>query len=117
MSAINKIYSNDLGISFFWKRDECISTPKIQLVFRDIGFLLSLPELKDFSDSCSATINSSCCSQCENPQHCRSLLLRTPSDKIDLAVNRQELYQIRELINGTIYRVELKYWTRNLCLN
>lgn len=117
MSAIEKIYSNELGISFFWKKDKHISTPKIQLVFRDIGFLLSLHELKDFSDSCSAAINSNCCSQCKSSQNCRSLLLRTPSDKIDLAVNRKELHQIRELINSTIYRVELKYWIKDMCLN
>ena len=117
MNAIDKIYSNELGISFFWKKDKHASTPKIQLIFRDIGFLLSLPELKDFSDSCRATINSNCCNQCKNSQHCRSLLLRTPSDKIDLAVNRQELYQIQELINSTIYRVELKHWVQNICLN
>ena len=117
MCAIDKIYSNEMGISFFWKRETKVPTPRIQLVFRDIGFLLTLNELKDFSDSCTATIQTQCCSQCHDPQNCRSLLLRTPSNIIDLAVSREEVYQILELINGTIMRVEIKTWGNNLSLN
>ncbi len=117
MNAIDKIYSNTFGISFFWKKDTHNIMTKVQLVFRDIGFLLTLSELKDFSDSCAVTIQSQCCADCKDPQHCRSLLLRTPSDKIDLAVSRHELDQIQELINETIFKVELKNWIQNLCLN
>ncbi|TSE06406.1 hypothetical protein [Aquimarina algiphila] len=117
MSAIDKIYSNELGISFFWKQENHISIPRVQLVFKDIGFLLSLNELKDFSSACITTLQSQCCSQCKDTQHCRSLLLNTPSDKIDLAVNKEELLQIQELINGTIYKVELQNWMNNLPLN
>ncbi|MDY8135181.1 hypothetical protein [Aquimarina sp. 2201CG5-10] len=117
MSAIDKIYSNDFGISFFWKKEVHSPSSKVQLVFRDIGFLLTLNELKDFSDSCTSTMQSQCCSQCPNPDGCKSLLLRTPSDKIDLAVNTKELQQIQELINGTIFRIELKHWIKNVSLN
>ncbi|WP_062053875.1 hypothetical protein [Aquimarina longa] len=116
MNAIDKIYSNELGISFFWKQEEHILKPKVQLIFKDIGFLLTLNELKDFSNSCITAINDQCCSQCKNTQ-CRPLLLKTPSDKIDLAVSKKELHQIQELITGTIFRVELKYWIKNLSLN
>lgn len=107
---IHKIYNNDIGISFFWKKEIRTITPKVQLIFRDIGFLLTLNELKDFSESCINTIESQCCSECKDPLHCRSLLLRTPSEKIDIAVSREEIHQILELINGTIFRVELRHW-------
>ncbi|WP_109302164.1 hypothetical protein [Aquimarina sp. AU474] len=117
MNAIDKIYSNEMGISFFWKKEMNMAMPRVQLVFRDIGFLLTLNELKDFSDACSTTIQSHCCKECQDPQHCKSLLLRTPSDKIDLAVNREEIHQIQELINGTIFRIELKLWVKELSLN
>lgn len=117
MNPIDKIYSNQVGISFFWKRETHVSIPRVQLVFREIGFLLSINELKDFSDSCITTKETQCCDECVDPQNCRSLLLRTPSEKIDLAVNREELDQIHELINGTIFRVELKNWVKNLCFN
>ncbi|MFC5047875.1 hypothetical protein ACFSTE_00520 [Aquimarina hainanensis] len=117
MSAIDKIYSNNFGMSFYWKKEMETSIPKIQLIFRDIGFLLTLNELKDFSHFCEKTVASHCCSQCPGQEHCRSLLLRTPSNKIDLAVSKSEIHQIHELINGTIFRVELKTWVKNLSLN
>ncbi|MEW7289723.1 hypothetical protein [Aquimarina sp. 2304DJ70-9] len=117
MNAIDKIYSNKVGISFFWKREMRDAIPKVQLVFRDIGFLLNLSELKDFSDFCAITMQSQCCADCKDPKNCRSLLLRTPSDKIDLAVSKDELDQIQELINETILKVELQNWIKGLCLN
>ncbi len=117
MGAIDKIYSNEVGISFFWNKNTSSNIPKIQIVFRDIGFLLTLNELKDFSDSCIVTKHSECCGHCTNHQECKSLLLRTPSDKIDLAVNKKELQQFHELISGTIFRIEMKKWIKNLCLN
>ncbi len=117
MNAIDKIYSNQMGISFFWKRETQTDMPKVQLVFRDIGFLLSLNELKDFSDSCMTTMQSQCCAECQDIGNCRSLLLRTPSEKIDLAVSKDEVQQIHELINGTIFRIELKHWIKNCSQN
>ncbi|WP_378179729.1 hypothetical protein [Aquimarina sp. SS2-1] len=116
MSAIDKIYNNKIGISFFWKQQQSTGCPKVQLVFRDIGFLLTLNELKDFSDACRITEQSQSCDQC-NHQKCRSLLLRTPSDKIDLAISKDELEQIQELINGTIFRIELQHWVTTSGLN
>ncbi|MFD2563393.1 hypothetical protein [Aquimarina rubra] len=117
MSAIDKIYSNKVGISFFWKQQKPMGSPKVQLVFRDIGFLLTLNELKDFSDACRITEQSQCCNQCSDHQNCRSLLLRTPSDKIDLAISKDELELVQELINGTIFRVELQHWVTTSGLN
>jgi len=117
MNAIDKIYSNEIGISFFWKRETYIKIPKVQLVFREIGFLLTLNELKDFSDFCVVTKQSQCCADCKDPKNCRSLLLRTPSEKIDLAISRDELDQIQELITETILKVELQFWVRERCLN
>ncbi|WP_025743665.1 hypothetical protein [Aquimarina pacifica] len=117
MNAIDKIYSNELGISFYWKQEKKDKIPRIQVVFRDVGFLLTLNELKDFSDACLVTIRTQGCGQCAQSKHCRSLLLRTPSDKVDMAVSRQELDQIQELIVGTIFRIELNYWVKNVSFN
>lgn len=117
MSAIDKIYSNKVGISFFWKKQQVTNSPKVQLVFRDIGFLLTLNELKDFLETCRITDESQCCDQCSDARNCRSLLLRTPSDKIDLAVSKEELEQVQELIHGTIFRIEMQHWITNTGLN
>jgi len=120
MSSFTKIYHNTIGISFYWKKkDPSTSTPKIQLVFRDIGFLLTLEELKDFSHACAITTESQVtgCPQCKTANSCRTLLLRTPSSKIDLAVSPDELIHISELINRTIFKVELNDWITMLSFN
>ena len=117
MSAIDRIYSNDVGISFFWRKGQATITPKIQLVFRDIGFLLTLYELKDFSEACRITIESQCCNSCSDHKNCRSLLLRTPSEKIDLAVGKEELALFHELIQATIFKIELQNWIEISSLN
>jgi len=117
MSAIDKIYSNEVGISFFWKREQSKISPKMQLIFRDIGFLLTLNELRDFSDACKSTQESNYCNSCKDAKNCRSLLLRTPSEKIDLAISTYELDLLQELIQATIFKVELKHWIATSSLN
>lgn len=116
MNAIDKIFSNKIGISFYWKK-EALNSQKVQLVFRDIGFLLTLNELKDFSDHCAITLQYKCCDHCNNSQHCRTLLLRTPSEKIDLAVSKNELEHIVELIHATIFKIEMHQWINKSSFN
>ena len=119
MSAIEKIYANDIGISFFWKNqtNQSFDNRKVQIIFRDTGFLLNLDELKMFSKHCAQAIATNNCTNCQHHKNCRNLLLRTPSDKIDLAVSSVELEQIKTLLNETIFKVELKQWLGSICLN
>lgn len=117
MNAVNKIYSNTIGMSFYWQQKLDTSLQKIQIVFCNTGFLLSFYELKDFAFFCESSLKTQACDTCKSTTTCKNLLLRTPSDKIDLAVSREELMQIQELINGTIFRMEMKQWVTSLCLN
>ncbi|MFL1894576.1 hypothetical protein ACJRPK_02670 [Aquimarina sp. 2-A2] len=117
MNTVDKIYSNEVGMSFYWTQERKAPLPKIQLVFRNTGFLLSLNELKDFSSFCASSLSTQNCNACKEHSSCKTFLLRTPSDKIDLAVSSDELIQIQELINGTIFRIEMKQWITSLCLN
>ena len=82
-----------------------------------MGFLLTLNELKDFFNTCGIAKESIGCSQCEKNRKCRSILLKTPSDKIDLAVSEDELEQIQELIAGTVFKLDLKQWVFHTGLN
>ncbi|WP_378186175.1 hypothetical protein ACE939_13765 [Aquimarina sp. W85] len=117
MSTIDKIYSNSIGMSFYWKEKLETSLPKIQIVFCNTGFLLSFYELKDFATFCHDSMKTAPCASCDKKNKCRNLLLRTPSDKIDLAVNREELQQIERLINETIFRIEKRRWITSPCPN
>ncbi|RZS99503.1 DUF6686 family protein [Aquimarina brevivitae] len=116
MSTFQKIYSNAIGISFFWNQHTEVKD-KVQLVFRDTGFLLTLAELQEFSSYCVQVLSTTGCEHCKHSDQCRNLLLRTPSSKIDLAVNKQELVDIQELINQTIMAVQLKKWFSSICPN
>ncbi|MDR6299731.1 DUF6686 family protein [Mesonia maritima] len=112
MEDIAFIYRNNFGLAFFWKNKR----DKIQVVFRNTGFYLSLQELKDFQNNVLETVNQQCCANCKTSRKCRSLLLKTPSRKIDLAVNREELEEINELLGGTIFKLEKRNYLKN-CAN
>ncbi len=109
MQGINKIYSNEIGISFYWKNPSPSDAYKIQLIFRDIGFLLTIEELRFFANSCQLTYTSHTCADCKLGNDCRNLLLKTPSDKIDIAVSINELDQIMNLLDHTILKAEVDF--------
>ncbi|GGZ43263.1 DUF6686 family protein [Mesonia mobilis] len=104
MKDIEIIYKNEFGISFQWKSKR----EKVQVVFKDTGFLLSLEEIKIFQKNVLQVEAEQCCQNCEYSRSCRSLLLKTPSQKIDLAVSLDELDQINELLGATIFKLETK---------
>ncbi len=68
---------------------------------------------KNFKILVTQSLQEACCNNCKQNTHCRSLLLKTPSEKIDLAVNREELTQIKQLLNGTIFKVEQKEFLKH----
>ncbi|WP_121666034.1 DUF6686 family protein [Mesonia aquimarina] len=102
MEDLQFIYRNNFGLAFFWKN----KGDKIQVVFRNTGFYLNLEELRIFQQHVLETTNQQCCENCRTSRKCRSLLLRTPSEKIELAVNSEELEDINELLGGTIFKLE-----------
>ena len=112
MEDIQFIYRNDFGLAFYWKKKQA----KIQVVFRNTGFYLNLEELKIFQQQVLETTNQQCCENCRTSRKCRSLLLKTPSQKIDLAVNREELEEINELLGGTIFKLEQRNYLKT-CVN
>ena len=117
MNAIDKIYGNEIGVAFYWKNEYQKKSNKIQLILKDMGFLLSIDELKKFSYACTIAKDSKHCSCNDISGSCNTLLLRTPSQNVDLAVTKVELNYIETLINHTIFEVELKGWIKNMPLN
>lgn len=110
MNDINPIYQNDFGIAFQWKKEKPSQSKKVQVIFRDIGLLLTSGELRHFSKCIAETLESGkdhLCNDCKVKGSCRSLLLNTPAHQISFAVSYQEAVEIRDLINGTMFRLEL----------
>lgn len=114
MEEIIKIYENQIGISFCWKHSSSLLT---QVIFRDIGFHLTEDELELFLDKIVDSKTQNKCSECDLGEHCRSLLLQTPSNKVSLAVSFIELNQIEELLKGTLFQIRLNNYLNEICKN
>lgn len=106
---MTQIYGNDFGMAFYWNRTDEVKFVKIQLVFKETGFHLSLKELEIFSGLISESLaQSNKCKDCHAKENCNRFLLRTPAKQIDLAVSILELAEIKDLVEGTIFNVKLQ---------
>lgn len=109
MSIMTKIYCNSLGIAFYWNQINQENVDKIQLVFKETGFNLNLSELEYFVqliDDSQSKISK--CTECKTNLDCHRFLLQTPAKQIDLAVSKQELKAIKDLVNGTVFLLKMK---------
>ena len=115
---IYKIYHNTFGIAFKWKiSSETKRQDKIQLVFRDMGFYLSEREIKTFYSYINQLKGEKACSCCANEKNTKCILLKTPSEKVDIAVNLIELKQLKDLIRGTLFQLSLNQLITDICRN
>jgi hypothetical protein len=110
------IYNNEYGVSFQWKRNNAKDIMKVQIVFRDTGMLLSKEELVQFSKNIKYTVaNKSLCNDCVNNDSCRALLIDFPAPQITFAVNIKELNGIQDLVEGTLFQLNLDNYLGGLC--
>ncbi|WP_276167642.1 hypothetical protein [Zobellia alginiliquefaciens] len=116
MEDINPIYHNPFGVAFQWKRNTVKDPKKVQIVFRDTGLLLTQSELLQFKKNieCTQKMNSPC-EECHQHDTCRSLLLDTPAPQITLAMNRTELDAVHDLIDGTLFQLNLDSYLNHMC--
>ncbi len=116
MQEIDPIYKNRFGMGFYWRKDRKTIKSAVQIIFRDTGFYLKKGEILYFMRMAEeAQKRYRCpypCSQCN-----RSILLKTPSKQVDLAVNRNELESICDLLKGVLFHIELEEYLYNLSLN
>jgi uncharacterized protein YjaZ len=118
MSDIRSIYHNDFGIAFQWKQDLAKNKHnQFQVIFRDTGFYLSLSKLEDFAKLVQQATNRNCYANCKASNNCRSILLKTPASMVDLAVSREELESISDLIEGTLFQIKLDRYLKDVCSN
>ncbi|WP_452598644.1 DUF6686 family protein [Pontimicrobium sp. MEBiC01747] len=113
-NEITKIYHNAFGIAFQWKHTSS-KQGKIQIVFRNMGFYLTPNEIRAFYKHVTEAQEPKNCSCCSVECNARTILLRTPSTKIDLAVNKQELADVHDLIKGTLFQLDLNNYLNNIC--
>ncbi|WP_159801179.1 hypothetical protein [Flavobacterium sp. MK4S-17] len=112
MKEIQQIYHNDFGVAFYWIKDNCVLTERIQVIFRETGFYLSEFQLQEFVAIMQSTCSDITCSGC-----CRKFLLKTPVQEIDLAVSVNELRQIKDLVEGALFHISLNHYLKDICKN
>lgn len=118
MREIEQIYHNNYGIAFYWKNGKEVISEKIQLVFKETGFYFTIQELIQFCDLIEdSMIENACCEACELKYSCHKFLLKTPCPQIDLAVSMTELKSIKDLIEGSIFKIELDEYVYGVGLN
>lgn len=108
MEEINLIYRNSFGIAFQWAQNSVNDKKKVQLVFRDTGLLITKKELMQFQKNIKCTMKSnSLCKDCQQNESCRALLLDTPASQVTLAMNQKELQDVSDLVEGTLFQLNL----------
>lgn len=117
MQQIEQLYYNDFGVAFFWIKEKKVLRHKVQLVFKETGFYLTPEEMQEFSELIDLSCKKACCSECEMRGRCHKFLLKTPFEAIELAVTEKEVYQIKDLVQGTLFQLNLNKYLRGLCKN
>ena len=118
MQDIHRIYHNSYGISFQWKRNRLEDLMKVQIIFKDTGLLLSKEELTLFSNNIRHTKETySLCNDCVHNDSCKGLLIEAPLPHITFAVNTKELKGIQDLVEGTLFHMNLNNFLGEICNN
>lgn len=113
MDTVYKIYENDIGIAFQWKKGATLT----QVIFRDTGFHLSYKEIEMFIDKVNLSRQKNNCMDCTLGYNCRSILLQTPLNKVSIAVSMNELNKIEDLLKGILFQLKLSNYLSDLCKN
>lgn len=108
MKDIEQIYRNNFGISFYWKEGNEIIEDKVQLLFKQMGFYFSVQELNEFHDLIEECVTDH--NDYDTPGVKRAFdkfLLKTPYVALDLEISPIELNSIKDLVEGSLFRLNL----------
>ncbi|OCB77360.1 hypothetical protein [Flavobacterium crassostreae] len=118
MDEMKQIYYNNSGTSFFWKKENEVLTHCIQLIFRETGFYFTRQELQLFRGCIDESYQlNKCCDGCPLKNNCYKFLLKTPCSQIDLAVSMRELKAIKDLVEGTLFKINLEEYCNGIGRN
>jgi hypothetical protein len=118
MKEIKQLYYNSLGTAFYWKKEDEVVTNKVQLVFKETGFYFTEEELLLFKSYIEDSFaQNQCCDDCQLKNKCHKFLLKTPCSQIDLAVSMEELNAVKDLVEGTLFKINLEDYLYGVGMN
>lgn len=108
MNDIHIIYKNAFGVSFLWKRNTSQDINRIQIVFKETGLYLNYEEIHAFKQlTLEACQRANSCKACPASKNCKQLL-ETPFNQLSFAVTYIEIEAIKDLIEGTLFQIEME---------
>jgi hypothetical protein len=117
MKEIERIYYNEFGVAFYWKKHNNILRDKIQMVFKETGFYFTYKELVFFAKLIEDSTHENSCKDCSLKHNCGRFLLKTPFTPVDLAVSFNELTCIKDLVEGALFKINLERYLNGEGLN
>lgn len=109
MEQIQQIYLNSLGIAFYWEKEEDRIPNRIQLIFKEIGLFFTVAELNEFEYLIDESMTkNNCCEDCALKNSNCKFLVKTPLHQLDLSVSTNELKHLKDLVNGTLFRIKIE---------
>jgi hypothetical protein len=117
MKDIAQLYHNNFGVAFYWRKNGNLLTERVQMVFKETGFYLTENQLRSFADTISNCSPDDCCEGCGIKMQCHKFLLKTPIPEIDMAVTFNEYLQIKDLVSGALFNIDLMSYLSDVCKN
>lgn len=117
MKDIAQLYYNNFGVAFYWRKGGELLTDRVQMVFKETGFYLTENQLRSFADTISNSCPDDCCEGCGIKMQCHKFLLKTPIPEIDMAVTLNEYLQIKDLVSGALFNIDLMSYLNDICKN
>jgi len=117
MKDIEQIYFNDFGVAFHWRKNDAVLKDRVQMIFKETGFYLSKDQIIEFADIIGQTCHENGCADCCHRARCHKFLLKTPLNAVDMAVSQSELLQIKDLVEGTLFKIDLLDYLDGVCKN
>lgn len=108
---ISTLYHNDFGMSFKWVDDLNNNDNNIRIIFRLACLYVSITQIKSLLCEVNSTLNkaeTSYCNDCELNSSCKSLLMHIPNSDVSFAMSHIEMEQMKELLEGTLFQIELQ---------
>ncbi len=103
LNQVHTIYKNTIGMSYQWNSFFDPSLP-IQLKIAEV----SIYDLKDFLNALQNTSSLNCkCTTCDRNSRCKAIQFKQGQTEIKIRVNANELNDICDLIQGTLFQLEL----------
>ncbi len=106
-------------MSYLWNSNYSIEEEDqvFQLKIFDISLEITFWDLKDFLSAISQTKMQCTCNKCNSLSRCKAIQFTQQYSELKIKVNAIELKAIRNLVQGTLFKIELNTILEDLSIN